>query len=359
MVSKALVRGAYQRKLEEIAASGIELTLVTPPFWREGRAEIPLERRYVRGYDLVVTPMAFNGRYHLHFYPRLGAILRAIRPDLVHVDEEPYNLATLLALRAARAVGARRLFFTWQNLYRRLPLPFALLERQNYHLAQGAIAGVRDAETVLRKKGFRSPVWVIPQFGVDPDLFRPGPPRATSEFVAGYLGRLVPEKGVDLLIRACATLDPPWRLLVAGEGAERPRLIALAEALGVGDRVTFLGGISSDQVPSFLQQLDALVLPSRSIPSWREQFGRCLVEAMACGVAVVGSSSGEIPRVVGDGGLIVPEDRVEDLADALRSLQRDPTRRAELGRKGRARVEASFTQQSVARQTVEVYRALK
>lgn len=359
MVSKALVRGAYQRKLEEIAAQGVELTLVTPSFWREGRTEISLERRYVRGYELVVTPMAFNGRYHLHFYPRLGAILQELRPDLVHVDEEPYNLATLLALRAARAVGARRLFFTWQNLYRRLPLPFALVERQNYRLAHGAIAGVRDAEIVLRKKGFRPPVWVIPQFGVDPEIFRPGPARDATDFVVGYLGRLVSEKGVDLLIRASSALAPPWRLRVVGEGAEKPRLRALAETLGVGNRVEFVGGLPSDQVPGFLHGLDALALPSRSIPSWREQFGRCLVEAMACGVAVVGSDSGEIPRVVGDGGLIVPENSVGDLAEALRRLQNDPSLRATLGGNGRARVEENFTQRRIAHQTVDVYRSLR
>jgi glycosyltransferase involved in cell wall biosynthesis len=358
MVSKALVRGTYQRKLEEIAAAGIELTLVTPPSWREGRAGIPLERRHTRGYDLVVTPIAFNGRYHLHFYPRLGGILRAIRPDLVHVDEEPYNLATVLALRAAGSVGARRLFFTWQNLYRRLPLPFALLERQSYRLAHGAIAGVDDAAAVLRRKGFRAPTWVIPQFGVDPEIFRPGPPRVADGFTVGFLGRLVPEKGVDLLIRAAAALDRPWRLLLAGTGPEQARLLELARSLGIADRVEFVGGMPSDRVPGFLRRLDVLVLPSRSIPSWREQFGRALVEAMASEVPVVGSTCGEIPRVIGDAGLVFAEDRPDQLAESLRRLQRDPALRAELGRKGRIRVRERFTQRRVAAQTVEVYRAL-
>src|SRR5438105_14189342 len=124
MVSKAVVRGTYQRKLEEIARGGVDLTVVAPPAWREGKNVIALERSFTRGYELVVSPIVFNGHYHLHFYPWLGELLHARRPDLVHVDEEPYNLATLLAMRQAREVGARRLFFTWQNILRDLPLPF-------------------------------------------------------------------------------------------------------------------------------------------------------------------------------------------------------------------------------------------
>lgn len=362
MVSKALVRGTYQRKLEEIAGQDeVELTVVTPPAWREGASVIPLERHYTRGYQLLVTPIVFNGRYHLHFYPWLAGILRRAKPDLVHIDEEPYNLATLLAMRAARSIGARRLFFTWQNIYRRLPLPFALVERENYRLAHGAIAGIGDAAAVLRQKGFKPPVWIIPQFGVDPELFRPidPPPDAESSvFTVGFVGRLVPEKGVDLLIRACKTLDRPWRLRIVGDGEERARLIELAARLGVADAVEFVGAVSSSDVPSLLRSLSALALPSRTFPNWREQFGRVLPEAMACGVPVVGSNSGEVPRVIGDAGLIVPEGEWEPLGEALRELQRDPARRRELGCRGRERVLQHFTQQSVARQTVAVYREL-
>lgn len=359
MVSKALVRGTYQRKLEEMASVGdIQLTVVTPPSWREGRTEIPLERRQTNGYELIVSPIAFNGRYHLHFYPGLGRILHAVRPDIVHVDEEPYNLATFLALRAARAVGARRLFFTWQNINRRLPPPFFLLERANYRTAQGAIAGVSDAAGVLREKGFAGPIWIIPQFGVDLEVFQPGPPHAAEVFTVGFVGRLVHEKGADLLIRACASLASPWRLLIAGDGEERDRLKNLAQSLGVVDRVAFLGAMTSSQIPAFLHRLDALALPSRTMPNWREQFGRALVEAMACEVAVVGSSSGEIPRVIGGAGLVVPEEDPVALAAALRELQENPARRAALGRQGRERVRSAFTQRAVAEQTVRAYEDL-
>src|SRR5262249_34312465 len=99
----------------------------------------------------------------------------------------------------------------------------------------------------------------------------------------------------------------------------------------------------------------ALALPSFGQPNWVEQFGRVLIEAMACGVPVVGSDSGEIPHVIGDAGLVVPEDDVSALRDALEALAADPARRAEYARRGRARVLERFTQEQVARRVAAVY----
>ena len=170
MVSKALVVGAYQRKLEELAQQpDIALTVIVPPAWREGPNLARLERTHTRGYDLLVAPLAFNGQFHLHFYPTLGRLLRQWRPDILHMDEEPYNLATWLALKQGHAVGARCLFFTWQNLVRRFPPPFDHFERASFRRASHAIAGNPTAAAVLRTKGYRGPITVIPQFGVDPE----------------------------------------------------------------------------------------------------------------------------------------------------------------------------------------------
>ena len=176
MVSKALVVGAYQRKVEELAQQAdIALTVIVPPAWREGRSLERLDRAHTQGYDLIVAPLAFNGQFHLHFYPTLGRLLRQLRPDILHMDEEPYNLATWLALRQGQAVGARCLFFTWQNLVRRFPPPFDHFERASFRRASHAIAGNPTAVGVLRTKGYRGPMTVIPQFGVDPEHFLAAP----------------------------------------------------------------------------------------------------------------------------------------------------------------------------------------
>src|SRR5437867_1395292 len=115
MLSKALVVGAYQRKLEEIARHpDVELVAVAPPSWRDPAYAQPLERLHTEGYQLVVSPIAVNGNFHLFFFRRLGALLDEHRPDVVHMDEEPYNLATFLAVWEARRRSIPTLFFTWQ-----------------------------------------------------------------------------------------------------------------------------------------------------------------------------------------------------------------------------------------------------
>ncbi len=356
MVSKALVVGAYQRKLEEIAAQPeVQLTCVVPPSWRlEGRDQ-PLERAYLRGYRLRVEPIRFNGSFHLFYFPTLGRVLREERPDLLHVDEEPYNLATFLAFLSARRGGAAPIFFTWQNLLHRYPPPFVWMERWVLRTARYALLGNQEAGRVLAAKGYRGPSRVVPQFGVDPRVFTPGPARARAR-VIGYVGRLVEEKGVGDLLEAVAGLSGDWELRLVGSGPLAAAIPARATALGIGPRVTLAGAIPSTQMPEALRALDLLVLPSRTRPNWKEQFGRALVEAMACGVPVVGSSSGEIPHVIGDAGLVVPEGDVQALRQALGRLLEDADLRRALAAAGRQRVLAHFTQQRIAQQTVEVYR---
>ena len=156
MVSKACIHGAYQRKLEELARCGAELTVVVPPSWRDHGGQVfHLDRRHTQGYRLAVEQLALNGHFHTHFYPRLGRHFRGQRWDVVHADEEPYNLATLQIVALAQRAGARALFFTWQNLFRRYPLPVRLMERYCYSRVAGAIAGNAEARDVLRRKRLR------------------------------------------------------------------------------------------------------------------------------------------------------------------------------------------------------------
>jgi glycosyltransferase involved in cell wall biosynthesis len=361
MVSKALVVGAYQRKAEELARLGVELTVLIPPSWDDRRGSQAAERAHTEGYDLRVVPLRFNGNFHLHYYPTLADELSALRPHVLHMDEEPYNLATWLALRAAARQRAHATFFTWQNLYRRYPQPFAAMEWSNYAKVRIAIAGTQDAAGVLRRKGYTGEIAVIPQFGVDPQVFAPGGARQTGTeggLSIGYAGGLVYEKGVDLLLRACAGLTQSWHLLLVGEGEEQSALEKLAHDLGIAQQVMFLGRQPSGNMAAVYNSFDVLVLPSRTRPNWKEQFGRVLVEAMACEVPVVGSASGEIPHVIGDGGLTFAEENVEALRDCLQCLADDPGMRRRLAVQGRRRVLARYTMRHIAGQTLTVYERL-
>lgn len=364
MVSKALVVAAYQRKAEEIARLGIELTVLVPPGWRDSRGQHVAAPPTADTYRFQIVPVRLNGHFHLHYYPTLARVLACIQPDVLHMDEEPYNLATWLGLRSAQRLGIAGTFFTWQNLYRRYPPPFRWFEQANYRAAPRAIAGNREAAEILRRKGYTGVVEVIPQFGVDPALFAPASAQTKHAsdkgnlLRIGYAGGLIPEKGVDLLLRACARLDGDWQLHLAGEGSERAALARLALDLDIGERVHFHGRLESLAMPGFYHTLDLFVLPSRTLPTWKEQFGRVLVEAMSSGVAVIGSDSGEIPSVVGAAGLIFAEGNEDALYRSLQELLKNPEQRRALAAAGRQRVLDRYTMAQVARETVAVYEKL-
>ncbi len=367
MLSKALVLGAYQKKCEELAKlPGMDLRVVVPPFWAEGGRRTYLERRYTDGYCLVVRNMALNGHFHVHFYPGFGAEVRQFRPDVVHLDEEAYNLATAHGLWVSRRARARTVFFTWQNIYRELPFPFSSVEKYCLSRADYAMAGNAAAVDVLRRKGFAKQITIVPQFGVDPHLYSrqsvsrvtiPGVHLADGQrpFVVGYVGRLVPQKGLVGLVEAVAGLSGDWRLVLLGDGPLRQQLEEQVRKSGILDRVIFIPSVSSVQVPAYLVAMDALVLPSLTTRNWKEQFGRVLIEAMACEVPVVGSDSGEIPNVIGDAGLVFREGDVTQLRARLGQLMESDDLRRTLARAGRQRVLDNYTQRAVAQATYRVY----
>ena len=236
LLHKALVNGAYQKKAEALAAiPGIDLTVIVPPSWREVRAAVqPLERRHTQGYELIVAPIWFNGHHHIHCYPTLGRIVRRVRPDVFHVDEEPFNLATAAGVpggRASRrAVALRHL---GDGLPRQYPPPFSLFERYTHRRAAAAVAGNDDALEILRRRGYCGLADIVP-LAIDPDLY---PPRAKvgrdAIFTIGFLGRLVREKGAHILLDAAARAR---RLAGAVRRWRRggSRLRTRAERLGIG-----------------------------------------------------------------------------------------------------------------------------
>ncbi len=360
LFSKAATRAVYHKQYEHLAAQPDveELLVVVPPYWREPHVgKIPLEAVTPRGYHLQVTPLRWNGHYHFYYAPRLPRLIRQFRPDLVHIDEEVYNFATYHAALAAKRSGAHAVAFCWQNIYRCYPPPFRWFEASLAKRLSGVIAGNHDAMQVLRRKGFTLPVGIIPQYGVDTELFTPGELPASPPFRIGYLGRLVPAKGIDVLLESLKSLPEDCEVWIAGEGAESPWR-ERAERLGIAHRVRWLGAIPSTHVAAFLRQLHVLVLPSRTTLRWKEQFGRVLVEAMACGVPVVGSDSGEIPRVIGDAGLVFAEGSALQLANCIRLLEEQPEMHRKLAQIARRRAMERFSMKQVAVQYVTFWQKI-
>lgn len=175
--------------------------------------------------------------------------------------------------------------------------------------------------------------------GIDTRRFVPSRRVGGRPPVIAAVARLIPEKGIDVLLRACVLIqDLPWELRIVGHGAEEDNLKALAASLGLGNRVEFLG--LRDNVEETLQAADVKVHPCL----WEEAFGLTIAEAMAAGCATIASRIGGIPEIIDDGvhGLLVTPGNAEELAAAMRRVLANPDLRAELAQAGRRRVLERF-----------------
>jgi glycosyltransferase involved in cell wall biosynthesis len=353
--------------IQRVAGARWQVEIVAPSYFHGGNDLRPVAFALSAAEPCPVTPVpAYLTRsVHLFFYNwwRLRGVLQRSW-DVVHAWEEPYIVAgaevAALAPRSSRFV-----FRTAQSLNKRYPPPFDFLERYVLGRAAGWICSGTLIPPVLQKRpGYaRIPHRIIP-LGVDTEAFQPdrgagdrvrqslgwadpGPP------VVGYLGRFVPDKGLSLLTRALDAARTPWRALFVGAGPMEGELREWSRRHP--DRVRICTSVTHDHVPPYLNAMDVLVAPSQTTPRWREQFGRMLIEAMACGVAVAGSDSGEIPHVIGDAGVVLPEADPAAWTDALSDLLESPARRDELGRAGLERARAAFAWPVVARKHIEFF----
>jgi glycosyltransferase involved in cell wall biosynthesis len=357
-------------KLYELARfEDIDLTLVTPTVWRDYLFTITSAR--YPGESITVKPIRIflNGSEAKYFYyPRIFSVIKEFQPDIIHV-EQGYNALSYFQILIGKRLFAPRakcLFFTWVNWRQKSRFPLSLVERYNLQHSDYAICGNHDAAEILREKGFRKPVTVFPQLGVDTELFKrhdvselkQGLGLTAGGFVIGFVGRIVKEKGVLLLTQAASRLDSSWRLLFVGTGDAKEDVLKLAAEQGMLDRIRFVDAVSHTEVVPYLNCMDVLVLPSLSIPHWKEQFGHVLIEAMACETPVIGSSSAEIPNVIGDAGLIFKEGDVEDLYEKLKSVMTDAALRNDLASKGKARVLQQYTHSRIAKHIHRIYEEL-
>lgn len=355
-----------RRLPQEMArAGGWDVTVATPDRFRgdfewHTTAGAPGEPCRV-----VPLPIRFGFRVHTMLYgSALPALLR--EPwDAVHCWEEPYVACAAQVTRAIRP-DTPLVFATFQNIAKRYPPPFNWIEDAARRRANGIVAFGRTTREVLDAHGWHQPARTIPP-GVDVRQFAPDAEarRMTRDAfgwsgdetpVFGFMGRFVPEKGLRVLTGALTAMSSPWRALLVGSGPLDSELRAWAAPYG--PRVRFASGVSHDRVPALLNAMDVLCAPSQTTRTWREQFGRMLIEAFACGVPVVASDSGEIPFVVGDAGVILPETDSAAWTRTLDQLAADPAERAGLGRRGRSRAESTFAWPIVARQHLDFLREL-
>jgi glycosyltransferase involved in cell wall biosynthesis len=366
-ISHSYVVGMNRSILDAIAREGAgnwEVVGVTPSSYhadyRWMRADPP---DAAAPYRLESIPLTFSRSPHAFVYG--AGIRRILRAgfDVVHVWEEPYVLAAA-QIAAWTPSSSALVFASFQNIAKKYPPPFRQLQGYAVRRSRGIIAW---GETVFEALHSRAPFNERPMRvitpGVDLVRFSPRPgDRASAREelgwddrvpVVGFVGRFVEEKGLGLLLRALDRVQSPWRALFLGGGPMEERLHAWARPKD--DRIRILNTVRHEDVPRYLNAMDVLAAPSQTRPNWREQFGRMIVEGFASGVAVIGSSSGEIPRTIGAAGMVVDERDVDGWASAIEKLVSDEDLRSEYARRGLDRARERFALPTIARKHLDFF----
>jgi glycosyltransferase involved in cell wall biosynthesis len=359
------------RLFEEFEARGVETHIIVPRNW----PGIPESDHPPRDapFEVHALNLRFEDRRGAYYLRGIRDTLTDINPDAALTHAEPWTLFAVQMEMACTVVDVPHAIFSWENLDHVPTSKFQrALERVLNNRVEGMIAGSDRARDRLRTRGFRGPITVAPQSGVDTTVFEPTDSNSElrTEFgipsdstLVTYAGRFSRQKGIDSLLDAIPTVvenchDVAFLLIGDGEMAAEIR-----ERLGgdstISEHVTLVPEFQPyKRMPKILQSSDIVAYPSVTVDNWAEQFGYVVAEAMACEVPVVTTECGSLPYVVGDGGLVCPEGDTASIASKIISLVSDEGRRTELGKVGRNRVEEKFSLPAVAGRQLDLLKQI-
>jgi glycosyltransferase involved in cell wall biosynthesis len=371
-ISHSCVISEYQKRMAEVAQyPEIGLTLLVPNKWTQFNRAITLEKDNDRNYAIVSNkPMSWGLKQNTlrnvtHIYPGTRRLLTRLKPDIVELWEEPFSAVSAHTIFWTKRIvpGARIIFSSAQNVFKRYPFPFSAFEKYTYENAAHAFLVNEEVSGIVRRKGFEKGSTILP-LGLDTDFFCKKDVSSLKknlglrDFVIGFIGKINKQKGIFDLIKAVSEIKERIQLLIIGNGELKGEAEHFVTSFGLGQKTVLMDAVSHSHVPNFLNCMDALVVPSISLPNVKEQFGRVIIEAMACEVPVLGSDSGEIPATIARAGLIFKEGDVRDLKEKIEGLMRNRDLRASLTKKGRERVLENFSWKVIAKRQHQVYTEL-
>lgn len=363
-VGHTYVVGVNQGKLATISNQA-EVGLLTPKTWssqgwnRLLRLEMPYSQL-----NIFPGRIIFSGRGGAYLFNpfRVWHVIRQFQPDVLQVEEEVFSLCALQLAIFARFMGLPLVIFGWENMDRSLSWPRRWIRDFVLKTASLILAGNREGGQLLEKWNYQGLIDVMPQLGVDEQLFTPDMlTEAGTEINIGFLGRIVYEKGIDLMLEAARQLkqqDLKFKMTICGLGIAQANLEQRAQQLGVDDNIIWKGAVPHGQVPTEMAKFDVLVLPSRSVDTWKEQFGHVLIESMVMGIPTVGSTCGEIPNVINHPDLIFEENNAEELAAILARLVSNKAFRLSMGEYCLQRAQRNYTHTRIAQRLIALWQRI-
>ncbi len=336
-------------KLRALAGLGVHLTVAQPGGTAATDADVRFAPIDCAGDVGEPGGLRWNAR-------SLRRLLSDVRPGIVHIDEEPDTQGAAAMAKAALRLDIPFIVFSWRSL----PHKRALLERRRYqHIlrdARGVIGGNHLATALLHADAPTLPSTTIPQEGVQ---LPPAPERTarTPEMPLriGMIGRLVPERGVDMLFRAISQVFGAWTLEIIGTGPEQEALEVLAQRLGLASRLEWRGGMDRATVDAQWSRFDCVVMPTLATETWVEQFSPMLIRAMAAEVAPIVTEVGALPEIVGDAGVVINNE--ETLTATLQQFLAEPARHHALGQAARRHVLREYPDAVIAERTLAFWQA--
>jgi glycosyltransferase involved in cell wall biosynthesis len=341
VLSQSLVVARYRSFYTHLAqACSWDISLISPSSFKElGFQQVDCE------------PVEDNPGFRFHSLDGIAPHIQAlILPGLLGVLKrsfskgshnvfvcmaEPYSVTALYAYFMAKLTAKKFTFITYaaQNIDKSYPTPLRMIEKFILKRSDGVWCIGREQEEILKRRGFQNHILKLPLW-YDSAVFRPLDRQKAKEelglredfsenrITIGFAGALVAEKGVfDLLscLKNHFAPSDPLTILIAGGGSGCNEAKRQSEELkSLGFDIHFLGPVASSKMPQYFSLIDLFVVPSKSTPGWKEQFGRVIVEAMACGSIVVGSDSGAIPEVIDDESKIFGEGNIAEIATVIK-----------------------------------------
>lgn len=384
IISHAYVYSAYRAKIEALSEyHDLNITLITPEFGLEGGGQKVYAEHYKgNNYNHIILSGYFTGKLNFFIFKHLKKTLQSLNPDVILLEEEYWTqVAAQVTYITKRFFPKTKLILLSQenicHIWKKEAVtPYQKIRYSTFHLLEQYIIPKLDGLAFqftevwldftrhINTLGFKGQEGILPQLGVDYHRFaqissniqsiRTQLGIADNTFVYGYIGRIIPEKGIEDMIRAFEGWDiKNTKLVIVGNGdAAYVNLIKnLILELNLDDMIIMKSAIPFEDIPAYFQLFNISLLLSHTTPIWKEQFGRVLVESMAAGTPVIGSDSGAIPLVISDTGYIVPEKNIVKISEALVEAFENKKKYNILSKSAQKRAKKEFSYQAIAKKT--------